>query len=61
MECLCTNGVFPHCDNHQQQLFTTWTGDAPPLGLVRLTLGFSGGATRRPMQADVSSGFGNSM
>lgn len=30
-------GVFPHFDNHQQQLFTTWTGDVPPLCLIRPT------------------------
>jgi hypothetical protein len=30
--------VFPRCDNHQQQLFATWTGDAPPRSLIRLTL-----------------------
>ena len=43
MGCLCTHGVFPRCDNHQQQLFATWTGDAPPPCLVRLTLKISGG------------------
>ena len=37
MGCLCTHRVFPRCDNHQQQLFATWTGDAPPPCLIRLT------------------------
>jgi hypothetical protein len=38
---LCTHRVFPRCNNHQQQLFATWTGDAPPPCLIRLTFELS--------------------